>query len=429
MNAAQQTATSVAPDGSTHLPSPTIDLTEFKLGWKILIVALVGNGTGVAAMLLYGFGAMVVPLQQTFGWERSMLQVAMSFMFGGTVISAQLAGWFISRHGARPVAILSAIALAAGFVGMTQLHGSIWGLYVGFSCLGVLGLGTLHLTWTQLVNTWFDRNRALALAITLCGSGVAAGVLPLLVTWGMSRWDWRAGFLVMALILLLVTLPLILLWMRHPGLLNSKGRGAVDRSGEPGMSLREGLRSPRFWRCNIALVLAVSGVVALVTNTIPVMRDKGLSATEASQIFGAFGVSLIIGRIVVGYLADRVWAPGIAALALSLPGAGCLILAFGGNDHLLLVLAMALIGAGAGAEYDVAAFLVAKYFGMREYSRLFAVHTGMITVGASLTPLLVGALYRFSGSYNGLLSYAVICFSVGPLLLLTLGRYPQFKQS
>lgn len=427
MTTAQPPSTPASPATSAPLPS-AFDLQEFKLGWRALCVALVGNGTGVAALLLYGYGAMVVPLQEAFGWERSALQAAMSFMFGGTVIAAQLAGWLILRHGARIVATLSVLALAAGFMGMTCLRDSIWTLYLGFACLGILGLGTLHLTWTQLVNSWFDRNRGLALAITLCGSGIAAAVLPALVTWSVTRWDWRAGFLAMAAILLLLTLPLVLMWMQAPAGTSfaRKGPAASGTSTEPGVTFRQGLHSGKFWRCNVALVLAVSGVVAMVTNTIPVMRDKGLTAGEASQIFGGFGVSLIVGRIVVGYLADRVWAPGIAALALLLPGAGCLILAYGSHDHAILLLAVAMIGVGAGAEYDVASFLIAKYFGMREYSRLFGAHTGLITIGASLTPLLVGALYKLSGSYDGLLAYAVICFTVGPLLLLTLGRYPTF---
>src|SRR5207253_3935630 len=150
MTTAQPPSTPASPATSPLLPA-VLDLREFRLGWRALCVALVGNGTGVAALLLYGYGAMVVPLQEAFGWERSALQAAMSFMFGGTVIAAQLAGWLILRHGARIVATLSVLALAAGFMGMTLLRGSIWELYLGFTGLGILGLGTLHLTWTQLV--------------------------------------------------------------------------------------------------------------------------------------------------------------------------------------------------------------------------------------------------------------------------------------
>src|SRR5690606_41850558 len=62
------------------------------------------------------------------------------------------------------------------------------------------------------------------------------------------------------------------------------------------------------------------------------LQDKGYSAIEASQIFGAFGISLVAGRVLVGYLVDRLWAPGVAFVALALPALGCFILAaMGGN--------------------------------------------------------------------------------------------------
>jgi hypothetical protein len=55
------------------------------------------------------------------------------------------------------------------------------------------------------------------------------------------------------------------------------------------------------------------------------------------------------------------------------------------------------------------------------------VHLGLITVGSAASPLLFGAMYKFTGSYTTLLAYCAICFAIGPLLLLTMGRYPTFK--
>ena len=82
----------------------------------------------------------------------------------------------------------------------------------------------------------------------------------------------------------------------------------------PGMRFGAALKSVRYWSLNIAMALVVGGVVSMVTNGVPLLRDKGLGAVEAAGIFGGFGVSLIAGRIVVGYLVDRLWAPGVAAV-------------------------------------------------------------------------------------------------------------------
>src|SRR5690606_22895166 len=109
--------------------------------------------------------------------------------------------------------------------------------------------------------------------------------------------------------------------------------------------------------------LVVACAVGLVTNIIPLLQDRGLSAVEAGQIFSAFGISLILGRLVVGYLIDRLWAPGVAAVALMMPALACLIFAMATNNTALYILATLLAGIGAGAEFAIAALLIARYFG------------------------------------------------------------------
>jgi MFS family permease len=194
------------------------------------------------------------------------------------------------------------------------------------------------------------------------------------------------------------------------------------------MACGEAIRSARFWALNIALALIVGAMVTMVSNTVPLLRDKGLSALQASQVFGGFGLSLIGGRVVVGFLIDRFWAPGIAACALTLPALGCLLLSTSGVDQIsLLVLATALVGVGAGAEFDIAAFLVARYFGLRDYGRLFGVHVSLITLCSAVAPFLFARIYTATGSYATMLAVAGGIFLIAPLMLLPLGPYPRFS--
>ena len=157
------------------------------------------------------------------------------------------------------------------------------------------------------------------------------------------------------------------------------------------------------------------------------LRDKGISAENAGLIFGCFGVSLTAGRILIGYLLDRVWPPLVSAISLSMPAVGCLLFLGESNDFWLMAFAAVLVGFGAGAEFDIAAFLVARYFGMKEYGRLFGVHQGLNTVAAALAPLLFAAFLSATGSYSSMLIYSVACTVLGPLLILTLGRAPNFR--
>lgn len=413
-----------------HGNAAALDLTEFKIGWRALLVAVAGVATSVNATLLYGFSSMIGPLEKAFGWTRAELQPAITFLFLGAIVSSQVVGWLNQRYGLRKVTLLSLAALSCGFLLLTQIRGSVWSLYLGFMFIAWAGLGTLQVTWTNLVNLWYERNRGLALAITLSGTGIAAIVMPPLVTRVAETWGWQGGFVVMAMMSSLIAIPLVALWMRASAAelpaADAGNAPAVPAIALTGMTFREGLRSAKFWRCNIGLTLVVSAILGIVTNGVPMLRERGMTAMEAGQIFSSFGVSLILGRVVVGYLVDRLWAPGVAAVALALPAVGCILFGMAGASVPLLVLGVLLVGIGAGAEFDLAAFLVARFFGLREYGRLFGVHLGLITLGSSLSPLLFGAMYQMTGSYVALLSYCTVCFAAGALLLLTLGRYPVF---
>lgn len=411
-----------------------IDFTEFKLAWRIVLLAMLGLGINANASMLYAFGTLVIPLQTAFGWERGALQAAISFLFAGAVVGSQLVGWLNLRYGVRRVTYVSLVSLALTFAAMTQMGSSIGWLYFFFAVLPIASLGTMHVTWTYLVNLWFERNRGLSLAIVLSGTGLTAALLPSAVAWVIGRWGWQAAFLLLAALPIVLVLPLALRWMAVPAdaVPMPDGQRKLPSEAVPaasGASFRDGLRSPKFWCLNIGLSLVVAAVVTMVSNTVPMLRDKGLTATAASAVFGSFGLSLIGGRVFVGYLVDRLWAPAVAAVALSLPALGCLLLATTGADATTtLVIATMLVGIGAGAEFDIAAYMVSRYFGMRDYGRLFGVHLGLITLASALAPLLTGAIYRATGSYTAMLALCGAAFLIGALLLLPLGRYPKFDQ-
>ena len=426
-----------------HTPSSSysshglgIDLTEFKRAWRIVVLATLGLAINSNSSMLYAYGAMMVPLQQTFDWARADLQSAVSFMFMGSVVASQIVGWLNLRFGMRRVTLISLCGLSLTFIAMTRMGPSIMTLYLSFFLMSLASMGTMHVTWTHLVNLWFEHNRGLALALVLSGTGLAAMLIPSAVSAVITRWNWQAAFWLLAALPVTLVLPLVLAWMKEPvrtpviTSARTPGHDAAPQRPVAGLSLREGVRSLRFWLLNIALSMVVACVVTLVTNGVPLLRDKGLEAVDAARIFGSFGLSLILGRVVVGYLVDRLWAPGVAAVALSLPALGCLLLGTSGSsDTLWLVAGVMLVGVGAGAEFDLAAFLVSRYFGMRDYGRLFGIHLGLITLASTLAPWLFGQLYRSTGTYQSTLMVCGPLFLTGALALLALGRYPVFDRN
>lgn len=417
-------------------PTPALAATEFRSGWPTLLLALVGVGTSVSALLIYSLGTLIVPLQQAFGWSRADLQLTVSFLAAGGAISINFAGWLNLRYGMRAVTGVSMIAVAAAFAAMMLMPGPIAWLYLGYFALPFIGIGTTPVTWTHIVNLKFERHRGLALSLVLCGTGLAAALLPTLLNGAMARWGWQAGYGALAGLVALFWLSTA--WRYLPAVVPGTPRGTPRVSNASsravgsdvvidGMPWRQAVKARNFWLCNIGLALVVSAIYGLTANTVPLLRDLGHSAAEASGIFGAFGVALIAGRLIVGALIDRLWAPGVAAFALALPAVGCALFlsADARTPVALLVLATTLCGAGAGAEFDIAAYLIARYFGLRDYGRLFGLHLSVVTVGSAVAPFAFAALMRASGGYRPVLMTCALACVVGPALLLMLGRYPE----
>ena len=59
------------------------DFSEFKRGWRVVVLGLFGICTSITAALLYAFGTLVIPLEQAFGWSRGDLQASITFLFAG----------------------------------------------------------------------------------------------------------------------------------------------------------------------------------------------------------------------------------------------------------------------------------------------------------------------------------------------------------
>jgi MFS family permease len=405
---------------------------EFRAGWPILLVSILGVMVSVSVVPIYAIGAFVKPLQAEFGWSRGAIQYALTAYFIGAIFAAVLCGWLLRRFEVRAVAIGSLFGNALGFMLLSRLNASIWSLYAGMFALIILGAGTMSATWTLATNYWFVRHRGFALAIILSGSGLASTFAPLYATTLTQAYGWRVAFIGLGLPSLVLALPAVLLFL--PRDMRAAASSAYAR-GAPatpevlsGVPLSEALRSWRLWVLGVGLMLVVMGIFGLIPNMIPLLTDAGLSSKQAASLAGLIGASLTLSRLGSGYLIDRLWAPGVAAVLLSAPAVGCAILLCGLHSTIALALVVILTGIGTGAENDIAAYLSARYFGLRDYGSIFSAVTMVITAGNMIGPLIFGFLYNTSGSYSGMLWACAALFIVGSTLLLTLGKYPRFEQ-
>jgi MFS family permease len=135
---------------------------------------------------------------------------------------------------------------------------------------------------------------------------------------------------------------------------------------------------------------------------------------------------VILGRIIAGFLIDRIWAPLVAFAFLIVPAISCLILANPEIGLIYVAIAAALIGLAAGAEFDLIAFMTSRYFGMKDYAKIYGLQFVGFGIGAGFSPPLPGIVLARTGSYEPALYGVAGLFVLGATMLLLLGRY-RFK--
>ena len=161
----------------------------------------------------------------------------------------------------------------------------------------------------------------------------------------------------------------------------------------------------------------------IVPNLIPSLTDQGIQPQRAATVISVFGVSVIAGRLIVGYLVDHYWAPGVAAIAILLSVAGSLILLVE-PVYVMACVAGGLLGFAAGAELDLMSFLAAKYFGLLHYSKIYSWLYAALALASGIAPSLFALVYDKTGNYSVGFIYCAVCFCASCVLLLFLGRYP-----
>jgi MFS family permease len=404
---------------------------EFRRGWPIVTAAMFGIALGLSPMPFYTIGIFAPILAQEFHWSFAQIFAGITCTTAAVIVASPAVGFAADRFGVRPVALTSVALFGLCFMGLGLGNGSLTLYYVTWLVIALLGAGTLPITWTRAVNNGFQSGKGLALGFSLLGTGLFGYLIKPLAARFIAEFGWRGAYVAIGALPLLISLPIGLLCFRDPaqGLIDPAQRRAASHlkaARTPGLTLRETFGEWRFWLlagCFIALAFAVGGLIPNMEN---ILKLAAFEHRDIVRLTSLIGLSVIIGRVLGGWLIDRFWAPAVAAVLLGAPAAACLILAGPALDYRGAMLAIGLIGLAAGAEYDLLAFMVARYFGMKSYGGIYGALYSCFALGAGVGPVVFGANFDRTHAYAESLHLAAVLFMVPALALLLMGRYRNF---
>ena len=389
---------------------------EFGQHWRTLAGCTLAAAIGTIGLHAYTSGAFVHALTAE-GYTRDQLALATLFLSATVAVCAPVAGILMDRYGPLRVVTFAVLGEAAAFALLSRIPAQFSVYAACMVLLGVLGVGTTPPGFARLVTARFDRVRGLALGIMISGLGLMAITGPIWATWVIGELGWRGGYAVMAgLVLLLGGTGLLLI--RSEGAASHAEMRARTSGGD-----FSAFRRPLFWVMLAGFLAPALFSGGYLLHLISLLRERGFTSEGAAQVQSLIGVAVLCGRLGSGAALDRFPATVVAATAFTLSGLACALLLQ--SNPLLMAVAAFGIGLTIGAELDIMAYFISRYFGLASFGKLYGLAYGCLIICGGISPVMISRIADWGG-YSAALIVSTIGTIAGAAILTTLpnpGRY------
>ncbi len=401
--------------------------------WSVVVGSGIAQAVGPATVIFGTLSVFLLPIAADTGWSRTSISLAFTLMTLGMGIGYLIVGRLVDVFSTRPIVVISwfGFSLATSFIAVVPTNPILF--LIPFFFAGVFTPGTA-LTFTRAIVSWFDNKRALAIGISSGIAGLGTTFAPLIAGVLLSRLGWRAAYPVLAAASFVIGMVMLFALVRVRGERSVRGRlmhrnksaSSTVLPDLPGMELRAAVASRQFWMIALSLTVIGASVSAFGVHLVGIATDRGLSAADGVGLVAVFGIASLLGRVIGGFLFDRIRVTIVAPIIILCPVVGLLLL---GGSFTQSILAVALVGVAWGAETDLLPFTVTRYFGMRAFGRVLGVLLAVFVVGNSVGPVALGIIYDSSRSYALATPIIAVVMILAAVSFALLGqyRYPAVK--
>jgi len=235
-----------------------------------------------AGLHSFGFTVFFLPLSQDLDLNRTSTSLAFSLARAEGALEGPIVGHLLDRYGPKPIMLAAVLLMGVGYLLLAQVnnYAAFLLVYLGVISLSHAG-GFMHAPMV-LINTWFIRQRARAIAISSAAFGMGGVLLAPILSVIVQAWGWRWGAAAAGVLFLLIGIPLCLTIRRSPesmGLLPDGDEPVRAQMGADGVVLTpkseinvtvaEAMRSFAFWGSVIAAGIRNGSYHALAVHFIP----------------------------------------------------------------------------------------------------------------------------------------------------------------
>jgi len=367
----------------------------------------------IVGVALWGLPFYYDFMVQQFGWTRAQVTSgnALSKLVVGPIFGF-LAGWVVDRFGPRRVMMIGILMAGAALVGLGSISGI--GMFYFFYFLNAVGYVCGGPLPNQVLLTqWFDRSRGKAMGFAYIGIGVGGATVPWISHILVQHFGWQTALRILGLLIVVVSFPLALLVKELPGARAISGSVTYQ-------SPKAAFKQASFYLLTLGSMCSVAAISGTQQNLkLLLSLDRHFTQRDAASVLSMVLACSIVGRLLMGWLADRFSKKYVMLLTYLLVAAG-IPLMFLGTTRLVLYGSAVIFGIGLGGDYMIVPLMTAEIFGIEILGRLLGVILTAGGIAEAAAPWVIGRFRDATGNYSASCFVLVVVALLGAIAVLGL---------
>ena len=350
-----------------------------------------------------------------FGWSRATITSGNAFAKIIVGLLGFFAGWLIDKYGPRRLMISGILMGGIALIGLSTVT-ALWQFYLFyvFNALGYMCGGPLP---NQVLTArWFNKTRGKAMGFAYLGIGFGGMLVPQIAKWLNVHFGWHQALMILGILMIAIALPMALIVKENPD------ASTQVKDDEPKIPLKSMLKSRPFYLLMIGSVCSIGAVSGTSQNLkLFFSIDLKYTQSEAANVISLVLLASIIGRLLMGWLADKFPKKYVMILIYTFVAGAIPLLYFASTPGIIYLFAF-IFGIGLGGDYMIIPLMAAELFGIKVMGRIMGLILTADGIAEALSPMLVGWLRDRGGSYANGFGALIIFAIIGIIAVAMLPR-------
>ncbi|MFK4302003.1 OFA family oxalate/formate antiporter-like MFS transporter [Paenibacillus sp. RC254] len=395
-----------------------------KKRWIILIASCFIN---LCIGSIYAWSVFSAPmaeyLSSVTGLSLTPGNLAIAFTITNSVgpITMISGGWINDRFGPKKVIFVGGLLFGGGMI-LSGFATSVGYLVLAYGI--ILGLGTGMVYGCTISNSikFFPDKRGLVGGITTAAYGISSVIIPPIANSLISRSGVTSAFIIIGIAFLIIVCAASFFIEKCPS--DFVPAGWTPKTVNVGRSIQNDkdwkgmLSSPLFYIMILLLMCGAFAGLMCTSQASPIAQKMiGMSAAAATTVVSVLALFNTGGRIVAGYISDKIGRINTLAFSSVFSVIGLTLLYFSGEGSVLtFYIGISVIGLCFGALMGVFPGFTADQFGVRNNS----VNYGIMFIGFATAgyfgPSIMSHVYSTDSSYQRAFVIAAVLGITGLVL-------------